>query len=692
MDPHSTPILVVEDDPITRTTLSKVLEKSGFTVVLAENGRIGLNQFIKHQPQLVLMDAMMPEMNGYETISAIRNYEKDRAVPILMLTSLDDLQSVDHAFEVGATDFITKPINWSLLSQRVRYAVRTSYIEDDLRRSKAQLAYAQKLAKLGYWEWDAVNDQVSGSTSAFEMFNIPYQQYLSMDLFLSNVLPQDLFILHETVREASRGQSHVEISFRVQSPNNQISHIECLGEVHYSKEGEMQRIIGSVQDISRLHRAESLINFQSQHDSLTELTNRLAFSEQLIKHCSSNLDANSAVIIFDIDKFKKINDNFGQYQGDNLLVLLAKRLKRIIREGDTVARIGSDEFAILIKTFKDKNELHQLVSRFHSDLKESFFLGDQELFLTYSLGIATFPEDATDSEGFLQKANIARGQAKQTGGNQALFYRTEMNVEAKQQLILENDLRKAIEKGQIQVYFQPKIDSLSLEPIGAEALVRWFHPDLGLVSPATFIPLAESTGLIVDIGRFVMQESVKQLECWHAAGYDRMHVGINLSALQFALSDLFLDVEALLSKTHINPKYIDFEITESFAMGNAEKSIDTLKSLKSMGVSISIDDFGTGYSSLAYLHRFPIDAIKIDRSFILNLSSKDGQSIARTILALADALDLKVVAEGIENEDQLEFLQNKKCHILQGFMFGKPMPADEFMHYLKKFKKTVGLQ
>ncbi|WFE69674.1 EAL domain-containing protein [Thiomicrospira sp. R3] len=690
MDQQPTHILVVEDDPITRITLSKVLEKSGFSVILAENGRIGLNKFIKHSPQLVLMDAMMPEMDGYETITAIRNYEKDRAVPILMLTSLDDLESVDHAFEVGATDFITKPINWSLLSQRVRYAIRTSQIEDDLRRSKAQLAYAQKLAKLGYWEWDAVHDNVSGSPSAFQLFNLPHQTNINMERFLSNVVPQDLLLLHQTFSEAARGQSHIEINFRVQATNNLISHIECLGEVYYDEQDVMQRVVGSVQDITRLHRAESLIDYQTRHDNLTELANRTFFTEELVKHCQQCVSCLSAVVIFDIDRFKIINDNLGQNHGDELLAALALRIRLITREGDFIARLGSDEFAILIRTYKNTNELNQLVHRIYQDLKQSFMIKDQELFLTYSMGIAIFPDDASDAETILQKANIARGQAKQTGGNQALFYRAEMNAEAKQQLLLENDLRKALKQNQIKVFFQPQVDAQTLLPVGAEALVRWMHPEIGMVSPVIFIPLAESTGLIVEIGRYVMEESIRQLEAWHADGFTDMRVGVNLSARQFNLTNLLLDVETLLSSTKIDPKYLDLEITESFAMSNAEHNISVLRSLKAMGVSISIDDFGTGYSSLAYLHKFPIDTIKIDRSFILNLTSKEGQSIARTIIAMANALDLEVIAEGIEDDTQVQFLQEKNCNILQGFRFGKPMSAQDFMAYLRQFKKPIG--
>jgi diguanylate cyclase (GGDEF)-like protein len=683
MSNSSALILVVEDDSVTRTTLVKVLQKSGFDVIEAANGREGLTQFMAHHPQLVLMDAMMPELDGYQAITAIRHYEQNRAVPILMLTALDDLSSVDKAFEVGATDFVTKPINWSLLSQRVRYSIRTSQIEDDLRRSQAQLTYAQKLAKLGYWEWDAVTDQVTGSDSAFRLFNIPKQDNINMDNFLSNVLPQDLPIIQQAVAEAARGQSHIEVNFRVQNPQRQLTHVECLGEVRYNDQGDMLSIVGSVQDITRLHKAESMIDYQANHDNLTELPNRIYFTQELERHCQHTEAFHSSVIIFDIDRFKSVNDNLGQQDGDTLLISMAQRLKRITREGDFIARLGSDEFAIIIRQYQDHKELNLLISRLVQDLKQPFILGQQELFITYSMGIASFPEDGTTAEDLMRDANIARGQAKQHGGNQFLFYRAEMNAEAKHQMMLENDLRRALEHGEIEVYYQPQVNAQTLKPIGAEALVRWNHPKVGLVSPTVFVPLAESTGLIVDIGRFVLQSAVKQLESWHASGHDQMRVGVNLSARQFTQSNLIEDVQSVLIHTALDAKYIDLEITESFAMSNAEQNINILKSLKAMGVSISIDDFGTGYSSLSYLHRFPIDTIKIDRSFIFNLSTKEGQAIARTIIAMADGLGLEVVAEGVEDEEQIAFLQQKNCDILQGFKFGKPMPADEFSRYLQ---------
>jgi len=685
-NPENTKILVIEDDPVTNMALVKVLEQSGYIVNKAANGREGLQCYIKHKPNLVLVDAMMPEMNGYETIKAIRNYEQQPSLPLLMLTALDDIESIQKAFDSGATDFITKPINWSLLSQRVKYALRSSAIEEQFRKTQAQLIYAQRLAKLGYWEWDALQDQVTGSQSAFGLFNVSVNTSTTLENFLSRVLPKDKQIIQQAISDARTGQPHIQVSFRVIQQDGHLRHIECLGEVSFDKNDNIIKITGSAQDISRLHKAETLIHYQSKHDTLTELPNRASFNEILSSALAKN---NSkflgAVIIFDIDRFKQINKNLWQEKGDDVLISLAQRLNRITREGDFVARIGSDEFAILLLNIENTNELNLVINRFSHDLNAPFVVNDQDLFISYSAGISVFPNDSQNSENIIEHANSARVKAKSLGGNQFIFFHTDMNDDALDMLSLENDLRQALTNKEIEVFYQPQMDAKTLQPIGSEALVRWRHPTRGLMPPNVFIPLAESTGLIIKIGRFVAETAIKQTEIWHKQGYNQMRIGINLSSRQFTQSDLFSDIQKILQMTSLPSHFIDLEITESLAMSDAEKNIEILSKLKAMGVKISIDDFGTGYSSLAYLHSFPIDTIKIDRSFVLNLNTPEGEAIAKTILAMADSLNLEVVAEGIELDEQQQFFIGKHCDIFQGFKFGKPMPKDEFTQWLTQF-------
>lgn len=683
--PESPLILIVEDDPVTRLALNKVLERAGCRTLLADNGSHGLTQYIDHKPDLVLMDVMMPVMDGYESTIAIRNYETSRAIPILMLTALEDTESIDKAFESGATDFITKPINWELLSQRVKYALRASEIEDKLRTSQSQLLYAQQLAKLGYWEWDAVNDKVSGSQSAFNLFGIPSQSQVGLEQFLMNINPKDKPMIHQAIAEVNQGRPNIQISFRVLQHDGNLSHIECLGEAFFDSHGQVNKITGTAQDISRLHKAESLIQYQSEHDRLTELPNRSSFSKALVRSLKRiQADRQDAIIVFDIDRFKQINENLGQEKGDNLLLALAQRLNRITRENDYVARLGSDEFAVLLQNIHSTSDLNVLVGRFIQQLNAPFIIDKEELYVSYSCGVSVYPDDADDAESLLNKANIARSQAKKHGGNQFTFFEPEMNKDAHDLLSLENDLRKALKNNEIEVFYQPQVYTKSLKPSGAEALVRWRHKTRGIISPAVFIPLAESTGMIVDIGNYVLDTAIKQLEKWHQAGHE-LHIGINLSGRQFSQSNLIEQVQHAIADITVAPHFIDLEITESLAMSNAEANIQTLTGLKAMGISISIDDFGTGYSSLAYLHSFPIDTIKIDRSFVLNLDTNEGQAIAKTILAMAESLDLEVVAEGIEYDEHVAFFEDTYCHIYQGFKFGKPMPENEFLDWLNHY-------
>lgn len=678
-------VLIVEDDPVTRLTLEKVLKQVGYQTISAFNGSEGLSLFIEHKPNIILMDVMMPIMNGYEAVKAIRNYETGQAVPILMLTSLEDTESIDLAFESGATDFITKPLNFGLLSQRVKYALRAAALEATLRTSQAQLKYAQKLAKLGYWSWDVKEDLISGSQSAFDLFGVPKSSRVTLDQFTRNITPKDKPMIYQAMAELNNLQKDIQISFRVLQPDSSLTHIECLGKATFDENDNLTTITGTAQDISRLHKAETLIQYQSEHDRLTELPNRSNFSSTLAKVIKRVPESKlAAVIVFDIDRFKQINESMGQEYGDNLLLALAKRLNRITRENDYVARLGSDEFAMFLQNIGSPSDLNILINRYHQQLTAPFIMDGEELYISYSFGIATYPDDNTDSETLVNYANIARTKAKKAGGNQFVFYTTEMNANAQDTLSLENDLRKALKNNEIEVYYQPQVHTDTLEPSGAEALVRWNHPTRGLISPGIFIPLAESTGLILEIGQYVLESAIQATEKWHDQGY-KLHIGINLSGRQFSQSNLMAEIQSIVSKTTLDPHFIDLEITESLAMSNAKANIQTLTGLKAMGLSISIDDFGTGYSSLAYLQSFPIDTIKIDRSFILNLGTKEGDAITRTILAMAESLNLSVVAEGIEEAEHVEFFKNKHCHIFQGFKFGKPMPEKQFFEWLTTY-------
>lgn len=549
-------LLVIDDDPITRTLLTKVLGKSDYRVISADSGPAGLDAFNQQTPDLVLLDVMMPGMDGYETCRRLRTLPQGVHTPIIMLTGLEDAESIDTAFEAGASDFIPKPINWSLLAQRIKFVLRA-------------------------------------------------------------------------------------------------------------------------------HDTEALLNRLSLHDRLTDLPNRGFFMElltQSLQRSQQDSRRHLAVMTLDIDRFKLFNQSLGETGGDELLCAVAERLVRISRDGDAVARLGSDEFAVLLDLQPD-DHIDAMASRYHRSLNNAFSIHQQETFITPSIGVALAPEDSDTPQGLLAAANIAKTRAKKAGGNQFQFYTASMNEQASRRLKLENDLRRALTNGQMQVYYQPKIRSRGLSLAGAEALVRWQHPELGMISPVDFIPIAEETGLILDIGRWVLLQACQQSAQWrrHLPGF---HIGVNLSARQFLQDDLVAQVADTLSATHLPASALDLEITESLAMSDAERNIAILHDLKKLGVHLSIDDFGTGYSSLSYLQAFPVNTIKIDRSFIMRIGTEQGskadEGIAAAILAMAHSLDMSVVAEGVENIEQVQFLSRHGCQLLQGFHFGRPMPAQDF--------------
>ncbi len=677
-------LLAIDDDPITRMMLEKVLVRAGYRVVTASGGTEGLLRCDETHPDLILLDVMMPDLDGFQTCQLLRKKSSAEHIPIIMLTGLEDAESIEQAFHAGATDFVTKPINWGLLSQRVKFALRAYEMEDGLRKAQSQLAYAQRLAQLGYWEWNPENDMVSGSQEMFALFGHEQTVPMSKTAFLRFLTQSSALVLEETLAKLENDLNTLSLVVHVDK-EARYAVLNILGEVTRNEQGILVGLSGSVQDITRISEAEATISRLNLHDRLTDLPNRNFFMEMLTQALqkranSKDPNAKLAVLTLDIDRFKLFNQSLGIHGGDTLLKALAVRLTQITREGDAVARLGSDEFVVLIDMHLD-DKIEAIASRYHSNLVKSFNINDTEVFITTSLGIALAPLDSDQAEPLLAFANTAKTRAKSAGGNQYQFYTASMNQQAAKRLKLEHDLRRAVELGQMRVYYQPKIASSNLALIGAEALVRWQHPEWGLVPPDAFIPVAEETGMILEIGQWVLNEACRQAAIWRTHIPD-FHIGVNLSARQFLQDDLLTQVEYALTSNRLPAAALDLEITESLAMADAQRNIEILRQLKALGIHLSIDDFGTGYSSLSYLQAFPVNTIKIDRSFIMRIGTPEGgkadEGIASAIIAMAHSLDMSLVAEGIENEAQAAFLTQQGCEVFQGFYFGRPVPSDSF--------------
>ncbi len=452
-------------------------------------------------------------------------------------------------------------------------------------------------------------------------------------------------------------------------------------------------------DISERKRAEERVKFLAFNDDLTRLPNRLTFYDRLERDLETARNENRKITILylDLDRFKRINDTLGHIAGDDLLCVVAERLQAQLTGPDSgdpfsgaapqglLARVGADEFALAMAGLVDLSEVRSFASRLLEDLARPIHLGDHEVTISASVGVAQFPQHGTDTQSLLKNADTAMYHAKDAGRNTYQFYNENMNAETVDRLSLENDLRRAVELEQLELYYQPQIDGRNGKIVGCEALLRWHHPERGMVSPMVFIPLAEECGLIHKIGEWVLNAACRQAQLWHKAGFNSLKVAVNLSGRQFRQSNLVLIVAQALIKSGLNARLLELELTEGMIMRNAVETTRTLGELKSMGIGISVDDFGTGYSSLSYLKRLPIDVIKIDRSFVMDITTDaDDRAITEAIIGMAHSLKKSVIAEGVETEEQVAFLAKRDCHVMQGYLFSPPVPAEDFTGLLRK--------
>jgi diguanylate cyclase (GGDEF)-like protein/PAS domain S-box-containing protein len=460
-------------------------------------------------------------------------------------------------------------------------------------------------------------------------------------------------------------------------------------------DGRLSVIEGTTIDISERKRAEEQVKHLAFHDPLTNLPNRLLFNDRLTLAVAQAHRHNQrlAVLFLDLDRFKVINDSLGHSVGDELLRQVAERIQEYVREGDTVARLGGDEFTLLVPGISAEEDAAKIARKICEAIHDPFWIDGRELFVTTSVGVSVYPSDGHDGETLVRNADSAMYRAKEQGRDNYQLYTPAMNAKAVERLSLESRLRQAVANDELELHFQPFIDLRTAEVLGAEALIRWRHPELGLIPPMDFIPIAELSGLIVPIGEWVLRTACAEARKWHKKGFGRMTVSVNLSSRQFQQTDLLSQVTNALEETGLEADKLDLEITESNAMQNAEHSINTLRGLKNRGVRISMDDFGTGYSSLNYLKRFPIDRIKLDQSFVRDLpSDKDDAAIAMAVIAMGRSLELVVIAEGVETEEQLAFLKGHECDQLQGFLLSRPLTSEAFDRFLDDSRDPTSAQ
>ncbi len=693
-----TRVLVADDDDTTRALFRASLEKAGYQVFEAADGEQAVSALTRDCPDIVLMDAMMPRLDGFGACRQIRAMGDMGQIPILMVTGLDDAESIDAAYDAGATDFVSKPIKWANLRHRIRYMVRQKIMADRLRESEARLANAHRIAHLGSWEWRVDSDVVNWSAEVYHLFGIrPIDFNGTFGGFIGSIIDEDAERVERELKQVVNRGGTLSIDYRIHHPETGDRVIHQEVEVTRTDNDQVW-LVGTVQDVSEQRHAQRQIEYLDQHDALTGLPNRKQF-KQILSTTLNRIDParqQVAVVFVGLDRFKRINDTFGHETGDAILRETAARMRGCMQrwarqkgwDSPVISRFGGDEFTLLLSPLSQPDDAARAAGLVLEQMTEPFLVGDQEVYITTSIGIAMHPTDGQSVDTLLQNADAALQHAKTAGKDTYQFYTESMNGDALRRLSLESKLQRALSGDQLELHYQPKVDMHRGNVVGMEALVRWHHPELGMVSPAEFIPIAEESGLIAPIGEWVLREACFQNKRWQDEGLMPVMVSVNLSARQFWQNDLAERVAQALVDSGLDPRYLELEITEGTFMQNADKTIRTLTELKKLGIKLSVDDFGTGYSSLAYLQKFPVDTLKVDRSFVTDVTTNaDSAAITRTIVNMAHSLGLSVIAEGVELPDQFAFLLELGCNQLQGYLFSAPLTAEKFAALLAERRR-----
>jgi predicted signal transduction protein with EAL and GGDEF domain/CheY-like chemotaxis protein len=691
-------VLLVDDDEVNLLLTSIALRERGFAITEASSGEAALQIITDWLPDVVVLDAVMPGLDGFATCRELRHLPGYESVPVLMLTGLDDDASITRAYEAGATDFFVKSTQWSLLAGRLRYLLRASRTRHELERSKAKLARAQDLARMGSFDWRRGGGDIGFSLEGLRVFGLGPQDHLGIRRVIRMMPKEDrrgmLRILRQVIDHGSVLCNDIRVV--LDDGRERVLHLEA--EPEFNELANLTGYTGIVQDVTDRRVAEDKINHLANFDTLTGLPNRRQVfwrAERAIEY-AKRLNHRVALLQIGLDRFKIINENLGHHAGDELLIEVSRRLRNCVRHSDqvmdgnndtpgqrshrtleAVGRLGADEFVVLLPEVAEDDDAMAIANVILDALREPMMAAGQECFITASVGVALFPAHGLNVADLLRHADVAMDLAKSQGRNTIMRYDPQLASKAHVRLDLDTALHKALERNELVLYYQPKVDVQTCRWVGAEALMRW-RRDGQLVPPGEFIPLAEATGLINDMSLWAINEAARQAKEWELRlGFDAS-IAVNLPSRLFEQPDLVDKVEAILALHEVHPRGIELEITETGLMKDLQGVVPSLHRLNQLGTEISIDDFGTGYSSLSYLTTLPISELKIDRSFVHGLGdTPQSTAIVSAIIALARALGLRVIAEGVEKVSQMEILYNLGCHICQGFLYAKPMPPAE---------------
>ena len=684
-------VLVADDDATIRLLMQTALENAGFSVSLAENGEEAIRVFDEFSHDLVMLDVDMPIMDGYKVCSHLRKL-KGNELPIIMVTGNDDVESINHAFEVGATDFIAKPINWSLIGYRVQYLKRAYFNLLELKTVNARNTAIFSaipdamfiLSDSGY----VVNVCVCPEHSIWQTLN--YEE--SIDQFF----PEDIAkVFLNSINRAREGGNVEHFEFNLQIDDGKIRSYETRVVTIKSHE-----TLCLIRDITDRKESENKIFRLANFDYLTGLPNRKFLKERLKREIyrTKDMDCIHAVFHIDIDGFKSINEAMGHNTGDEILRKTAKRLQgcaddlgfeqnnqHALSFEIELAHLGGDEFAAITPDLNRVEDALIVANQLHKIMRQPFGLDSRDVVLTMSVGIALYPIDGDDTDTLFNHAATAMHHAKDKGRNNSQFYNNSLTRQAEHRLDLENDLRNALLNNEFYLVYQPQLNVARGKIQSVEALIRWEHPKRGLISPLEFIPMAEENGLIIPIGEWVLRTACAQAVQWEREGVS-LHMAVNLSPIQFKDPELVNCVLGVLDETRLSPNRLTLEVTESAIMNYIDETRKTLNVLRNCGVHIALDDFGTGYSSMSYLKQLPVNNIKVDRSFINEMvEDKNCLAIVRSIITLSKNLNFTVTAEGVEKIAQAEILKDLGCDYLQGNYFSQPVNSRDVAFLEKRY-------
>jgi len=691
-------VMLVDDEDQIRCTVRATLEQAGFSVAEIESGAQAVARFEEIGPDIILLDVAMPDMDGFSVCQEIRTTENGAIVPILMLTGREDSDSINRAYEVGATDFILKPVHLKVLGHHVRYVLRASDALNQLKRSREALQASEEryaLAEMGsndgLWDWNFSEEKIFISPRWKSMLGYEEGEIgTHPDEWFSRVHPNDFKQLQQNITACFEGTaSHLQSEYRMMHKDKSVRWVLTRGIVVFDKNNKAYRMAGSQSDITQRKQYEDQLRHDAFHDALTRLPNRSLLLERLthaFKVHKRHSEFCYAILFLDIDRFKMINDSLGHNLGDEVLRLVASRLSSSLRSldtvayfGDTLARLGGDEFVILLEGLKNTHDAEIVAERIQRVMEKSVTVESHEIVVSVSMGIAFSSVDYKEPEDILRDADTALYRAKALGRARYQVFDASMHEKAMMLMQLESDLRRALARNEFYLHYQPIVSLKTGRVEGVEALIRWAHPSQGTLHPAIFIPLAEETGLIVPIGEWVLRAACRQNMLWAREGVE-LRVAVNISACQLHQKDFVDVVAAILQETGMPASRLELEITESMIIEDREGVASKLLKLSQIGVHISLDDFGTGYSSLGHLQQFPINKLKIDRSFIDKMSSdKETCQIVQTIILLSQKIGIQVVAEGIETIEQQNLLKELNCDHGQGFIFARPKDEKEIL-------------